>query len=222
MICEIKQVRRADALRYMGHLGAPDERMSSLIDECESELLKTARPQFVWRAFDIVREEGAPVLSGCDFSLSGEDIAKHLGGCEKTAVICATLSADTDRLLRRLEVGDSARALITDALASAMTEQVSELAINDVLANMEGFCATWCYGAGYGDFPLETAPLLLSAVDAGRRIGVYCTEGSTMTPRKSIVGVVGLSCGELNRTLRSCENCSARGSCKFSKQGTHC
>ena len=87
-------ISRAEALRYMGVHGEPDERLTALIDECETDLLAAARPRFVWRIFDIVRSEGEISLSGCDFSLIGSDIARHLEGCTKAAVTAATLSAD--------------------------------------------------------------------------------------------------------------------------------
>lgn len=186
-------IDRALALRYMGWRGEPDERMSALLDECERELLAAARPRFVWRIFDIARSEGGLSLSGCDFSLFGNDIARHLDGCSKAAITAATLSADTDRLLRRLQLSDSVKGVAADALASVFAEETSEEARRAVLAETEGMSATWCYAAGYGDFPLETARQLLIAVDAERRIGLSCTGSNMLTPQKSIVGVVGLT-----------------------------
>ena len=101
-------INRTEALRYMGWRGEPDEHISALLNECEAELLKAARPRFVWRVFDIERSEGGITLSGCDFLLAGSDIARHLDGCAKAAVAAATLSADADRLLKRLQLSDSA------------------------------------------------------------------------------------------------------------------
>ena len=69
MICEITRINRAEALRYMGYTKEPDERISAVIDECERDLIKEARPQFVWRVFNILRTERNLVLSDCDFEL---------------------------------------------------------------------------------------------------------------------------------------------------------
>lgn len=215
-------IDRAEALRYMGCRGEPDKRFSALLDECEAELLAAASPRFVWRVFDIVRSEGGISLSGCNFSLIGSDIARHLEGCTKAAVTAATLSADADRLLKRLQLSDSAKAVATDALASVLAEQTSEEARQAVLAEMNGYSATWCYAAGYGDFPLELTPLLLTAVDAPRKIGVSCTSSNMMTPQKSIVGVVGLSETPLNTRCRSCEDCNLKETCRFRKDGLRC
>ena len=215
MTSEITRINRAEALRYMGYTEEPDARISAVIDECEAELLKEARPQFVWRVFNIMRAGHDLYLSDCDFYLEGKDIAEHLRGCDKAAVVCSTLSSDTDRFLKKLDVSDSMKAVISDALANAMIEQVSEEARQDILANMPGYSTTWCYGAGYGDFPIECAPLLIASVDAVRKIGVCCTATHMLTPRKTIIGVVGLYRGELDKKLRSCEDCNAKDTCRF-------
>lgn len=215
-------INRAEALRYMGVRGDPDERLTALIDECETELLATARPRFVWRIFDIVRSESEISLSGCDFSLVGSDIARHLEGCTKAAVTAATISADADRLLKRLQLSDGAKGMTADALASVLAEQTSELARQAVLDKMTGHSATWCYAAGYGDFPLDQAAQLLTAVDASRKIGVTCTSSNMLTPQKSIVGIVGLSETPLDSRRRSCEDCNMKENCRFRKDGLRC
>ncbi|CCY17278.1 vitamin B12 dependent methionine synthase activation domain [Eubacterium sp. CAG:786] len=222
MTSEITQINRAEALRYMGYTEEPDARISAVIDECEQELLKEARPQYVWRVFSIIRSGHELFLSDCDFMLEGKDIAEHLRGCDKAAVLCSTLSSDTDRYLKKLDVSDSMKAVITDALANAMIEQVNENARQDILANMPGYSTTWCYGAGYGDFPIECAPLLIASVDAVRKIGVCCTATNMLTPRKTIIGVVGLFRGELEKKRRSCEDCNAKDTCKYRAYGTRC
>ena len=78
------------------------------------------------------------------------------------------------------------------------------------------------YGAGYGDFPIECAPLLIASVDAVRKIGVCCTATHMLTPRKTIIGVIGLFRGELDKKRRSCEDCSLKETCKFRAYGTRC
>lgn len=215
-------IDRALALRYMGWRGEPDERITALMDECEAELLSAAKPRFVWRVFDISRSGGGIGLSGCGFLLAGKDIARHLNGCTKAAVTAATLSADADRLLKRLQLEDGAKGMAADALASVLAEQTSEEAREAVLSDMEGYSATWCYAAGYGDFPLETTPLLITAADAARKIGVSCTGSNMITPQKSIVGIVGLSENDLGGKRRSCGDCNMRGSCKLRETGGSC
>lgn len=222
MISEITKINRTEALRYMGYTEDPDERVSQTIDQCERDLLREARPQYVWRAFNIMRDGKRMYFDECDFLLEGEDIAQHLRGCDKAVVLCATLSSDTDRYIRKLEVDDSMKAIVTDALANAMIDQVAEDARRDIVANMSGYSTTWCYAAGYGDFPIQIAPLLIASVDAVRKIGVCCTATHMLTPKKTIIGVVGLFKGELDRKRRSCEDCNMKATCKYREFGLRC
>ncbi|MDE7231086.1 MAG: methionine synthase [Oscillospiraceae bacterium] len=216
------KINKNDALRYMGFREAPDDKTSALIDLCEERLLNAAKPRYVWRVFDVERSEGALRLSGCGFALDGESIRGHLNGCAKAAVIAATLSADADKFLKKAALEDGLTGLACDALASAYTESVSEKARAEVLERMGGFSGTWVFAAGYGDFPLETARFLVECADAGRRIGISCTESSMLIPQKTIVGIMGLSESALDPARRSCDDCNMRGRCQFRKNGGHC
>lgn len=221
-------INKAEALRYMGvrgglgELGETGERLSLLLDECETELLKAANPRYIWRIFDIKRSEGGISLLGCDFLLVGNDIARHLDGCEKAAITAATLSAEVDRLLKRLQLFDTAKAVAADALASVLAEETSERARQAVLTEMPGYYATWCYASGYGDFPQFQTVQLLTAVDASRKIGINVTSSNIMTPQKSIVGVVGFSETPLDSRRKSCEDCNLKGTCRFRRDGLRC
>ena len=72
MTSEITRINRAEALRYMGYTEEPDARISAVIDECEAELLKEARPQFVWRVFNIMRAGHDLYLSDCSVGHADE------------------------------------------------------------------------------------------------------------------------------------------------------
>ena len=43
-----------------------------------------------------------------------------------------------------------------------------------------------------------------------------------LTPRKTIIGVIGLFRGELDKKRRSFEDCSLKETCKFRAYGTRC
>ena len=213
------EINREEALRYMGQNGEPDERLSYVMDECEAGLLACAAPRYVWRVFDLVRENGKLVLAGCGFPLVGEDIAKHVEGCDKAAVLAVTLSAPVDRFLKMQTLTDGLYGLVSDAMASVLVEQASERAQREILVGMSGYSATWCYAAGYGDFPLEILPKLVECVDAARKIGVSCTASNMLTPQKSIVGIVGLSTEGTRAKARGCAECNLRETCSFRKSG---
>lgn len=217
-------INRADALRYMGFRSpeAVDARTAALVDECEKKLVSAAKPRFVSRVFNIFREGERLFLGENGAELLGNDVKNHLKGCEKAAVVCSTLSADTDKFLKKQELSDALEGLISDALASAYAEKVSEDALEDLLSKMSGFYATWIFAAGYGDFPAEQLPELLRLVDAERKIGVSCLASGMLTPSKTIVGVAGLSEKPLGKAEKSCAGCKMREKCEFRRNGTKC
>ncbi len=216
----ITPINRADAYRYMGLRGEPDIGIAAETDRCEKLLLEAAKPRYVWRVFEL--ERGTELrLSGCEFTLEGNSIARHLDGCSKAAVLAATLSADADRFLKKAALSDGLSGLCADALASAYVEQVLEQA-RDEVASETGLWCTWCFAAGYGDFPLAAAGNLIACVDGGRRIGLSVTASGMLTPQKSIIAVAGLSDSELNAPRRSCGDCGMGDRCQFRKRGEHC
>lgn len=209
-----------NAYRYMGLRGEPDEGIAAETKRCERLLLEAVEPRYVWRVFELERGEGLR-LSGCGFTLDGNSISRHLDGCSKAAVLAATLSANADRFLKKAALSDGLSGLVCDALASAYTEQVLELARGEVIRET-GLNCTWCFAAGYGDFPLDTVGKLISCVDGERRIGLGVTTSGMLTPQKSVVAVAGLSESELNAPRRSCLDCGMSGRCQFAKNGDHC
>ena len=219
-------INREDAYRYMG-IREPfsenvDEKTAEAADKCEAELLSVVKPRFTWRVFDFIRNEGGIFPEGCDFALEGKSIERHLEGCEKLAIVCSTLSADCDKFISKMSVCGALEMLVSDALASAYIEQISESALSDLLEKNTGYFSTWVFGAGYGDFPLEVLPKLIAAADATRKIGVSTTAANTLMPSKSIVGIAGLSKRPLGAYGKSCESCNLRETCEFRKSGKTC
>ena len=94
-----------EVLRYMGtppSQAGPELR--ALVEECGRAVCAAARPRWAWRAFDIAEEADGVCLS-CGLLLPGQDLKRHLRGCGRAAVFCATLSAQVDALIRRSSGG---------------------------------------------------------------------------------------------------------------------
>ena len=129
---EITEIDRDEALRYLcchdeNNIG---ETAGKYLDECESRLLGVISPKFLYRYFPLSFKDGVPVISGCTLTLNGSDIAAHLEGCSGVIVMCATVGGGADRLIRRLQVEDMAKAVIADAFAGAAVEQVCAKALS--------------------------------------------------------------------------------------------
>ena len=96
-----------EVLRYMGtppSQAGPELR--ALAEECGRAVCAAARPRWAWRAFDIAEEEGGVRLS-CGLLLPGQDLKRHLRGCGRAAVFCATLSAQVDALIAEISGQES-------------------------------------------------------------------------------------------------------------------
>lgn len=210
---ELKNVSREETIRYLG--GAEIElnsAMERLLDVCEEELVRAAVPKYLYKKIELEN-------SGL---IEGEAVKKHLAECESAYVICATLGAAVDRLIRSAQVSDMAKAVVLDAMAGAAIENVCAQ-LDDLLAEKEaGKYLTWRFAPGYADYPIELQGKILALLDAPRKIGLCTNENSLLTPSKSVTAVVGVSDDPLEKRRRGCAVCNMAKTCKFRKAGTRC
>ena len=211
-----------EVLRYMGtppSQAGPELR--ALVEECGRAVCAAARPRWAWRAFDIAEEADGVRLS-CGLLLPGQDLKRHLRGCGRAAVFCATLSAQVDALIRRWESGDMLRALALDCSAAAAVEQMCDQIELELQGHFPGCSFPFRYSPGYGDLPLELQNPLLDLLDAPRRVGLCASASHILTPRKSVTAILGAADGPIQPTVRSCLGGPARESCQYRKSGGHC
>ncbi|MDY5578226.1 MAG: vitamin B12 dependent-methionine synthase activation domain-containing protein [Lachnospiraceae bacterium] len=223
----LTELNYAECARYMGYgTSTPDETVLALMRECESEIRFSAVPRFVYKIFDIQRDNGEIRLAQTDMILNGESIRKHLEGCDKAILLCVTLSEPVDRIIRRAEISDMAKAVVMDAMAVTAIEQAGEKAemmIREKYVKQHGQAYfTWRFGFGYGDLPLADEVMALKILDAGKTIGVNINESLIMFPRKSVANIIGISKEEIKSGRRGCSSCSMRERCKFRLRGEHC
>ena len=97
----LTHIPREEVLRYLGCPGTEDPATLALVEGCSARLLAAARPKWTYRVFDLaVQTDG--VRLDCGLLLPGRDLAAHLRGCSRAALLAATLSAPVDALLRLL------------------------------------------------------------------------------------------------------------------------
>ena len=63
------------------------------------------------------------------------------------------------------------------------------------------------FSPGYGDFPLNVQEDILSALEAGKRIGIKLTDSLLMVPTKSVTAVMGVSPKPYRCDVKGCEAC---------------
>lgn len=226
---KLEKLNRNELYRYLGYgVGdTPDNVVRGIIDKYEEKLFNVVRPAYVCEAFDIREYFANGVytgveLIGTDLILEGESIRKHLSDCTQAVLMCATLSGEADKLIRLTELKDMAEALIADTAASVAIEQVCNIAEADIKEHFPEKYMTYRFGVGYGDLPLEHESMILNILNAGKLIGLYCTQANILTPRKSVVCIVGLSDKPIPKGQKGCTTCNMREGCRYRRQGLSC
>lgn len=95
----------------------PDENSVKLVEECSKLVLEAAEPRLVYKEFHIEEVENL---------LLGNDLPRHLAGCDKCVFMAVTLGMSVDRLIRRYEITDMAKAVALDACASSLVEDLCD------------------------------------------------------------------------------------------------
>lgn len=210
---KLDRINRDETLRYLGNSHtAVNEEMSALLDICEEELLAAASPKYLYKMIDINN-------SGL---LRGESIKEHMKNCDKAVLLCATLGSEVDRLIRKAQVTDMAKAVVLDAMAGTAVEQVCSKAEKLISEEFSDSFLTWRFSPGYGDYPLSLQSEFLRILDAPRKIGLCTNENSLLTPAKSVTAIIGLSSAPVDNKRRGCASCNLNKTCKFRKAGTRC
>lgn len=216
------EINTDEALRYLGAGAAAPAALRREVGAAADWLSERIEPRYVLRAFELTRENGVPTLIGAGVTLPGESAARLLEGCDMAALLCCTLGAEFDTLLRYEQARDMARAVIIDACAGALVEAGCGAAERELKALFPGKYLTERFSPGYGDLPLEVSGAILSALDAGRRLGVYMTESMLMNPLKTVSAVIGMADSPRPSRIRGCDNCDMRDTCAMNKGGGGC
>lgn len=218
----LSSVDRAQAFRYMGLHAQPDGVMLAAADVCEKRLLSAIRPHYTYKVCPIREEAHGIVCEGTSLVLTGTDIRRQLAGCDRAVLLCATLSAGADTCIRVAGAQDVLHGMMTDAMASALTEQLCDAAEGEILSRFPELHATWRFSPGYGDLPLDLQGDFLRAVDAEKRLGVTLSAGGLCIPTKTVTAILGLSGHDIPKGRRGCAVCNLRTTCPYRAKGVHC
>ena len=218
----VENIDLARALVYMGSRGRDASALMPLVNECAEELVKEISPLFIYRFFPIRQTETGVEVCGTELFLPGNSIKEHLEGCDGCFLLCATLSSGADKLIRRFEAFDMAKAFVTDCIASSAVETVCDEAEDEIRATLPDRFLTWRYSPGYGDLPLDLQGTFLNVLNAPKRIGLNVTDSGMLVPSKSVTAVIGVSDHPIPKKRRGCCGCNMYENCSFRKGGYHC
>ena len=191
----LRELPKEEILRYMGCRGPVPPSLEAVVDRCAARLLAVLRPKWLYDVSPLSWKTGGPVLSRWNIPLEGLDIRRHLVGCDRAAVLAATLSLEADRLVRQLELEDMTEGLAADCCATAAVEVLCDRAEETIRREYPGCRFPFRFSPGYGDLPLELQEPLLAALEAGKRIGLWTNESHLLIPRKSVTAILGIAPG---------------------------
>lgn len=223
---------RNEVLRYLGYKNqaldpALDSRLDAVIDHC----IQVGRPVGSVRVFPVagtgVTEDGRPqvLLEGTALRLVGKSMQHHMRDAVAVGVLAVTIGMGVERELRRYNVTHNAvDGMIFDAAATTLVERAADAAEASLVheAADRGLYTNFRFSPGYGDMPMETQPVLLSALDATRRLGITLSATNYMTPTKSVTAVLGMFTEPQPTSHATCADCLCRDFCTIRATGRTC
>lgn len=219
----IDKVNTNEALRYMGYKDNIDiENIKPLLNQCEKNLLSQANYRYCYKVFDIEKNYNKVKILNTDLVLEGNSIYSHLEECNKVILMACTLSENVDRLINKLNITDMTASLITDAMASALIEQLCNSVEEEIRQTLDLKYITWRFSPGYGDLPISVQNSFIKTINAHKLIGLTATNNNILLPRKSVTAIIGISDSPIPQKKRGCAICSMNKTCQFRKRGTHC
>ena len=179
-----------DALSYLGAKKDDEEARTALkkVYEKHSDVFL---PRFTAACYPLEDVFPELIFAGTEIRLEGESIRHHFAGATEGLFNAFTLGIAFDRKVRELSLTRPTESVALNALGSAYAERKADELLRKVRDEKEaqGFTTTFRFCPGYGDLPLETNRMIVSALDATKKIGLVVTESGLLQPMKSIVGV---------------------------------
>ncbi|MCI5618255.1 MAG: vitamin B12 dependent-methionine synthase activation domain-containing protein [Ruminococcus sp.] len=197
----LSNLNRSEALRYMGAKALnPDKMTSDIMDEVESELLKVCRPVYTFT--EIPKDSPA---------LGGNDIKEVVAESEKVLLIAATLGIYVEKLLRKTQITDMAKAVVVDAMASVAIEQFMDKIEDELKERYKGLYFTNRFSPGYGDYPLEKQREVVKILNTEKKLGLSLSDSLLLNPTKSVTAVIGLNKNEVKGKINCTSKCMKCG-----------
>ncbi|MBQ2897937.1 MAG: methionine synthase [Clostridia bacterium] len=211
------KIDKNEVLRYLGYKNQQiSDDLHQKIDFLIQNAAETLKPKAVWDIFQPEFSEKVILKNTC-LQFEGQDIFNHLKGAKKVAVMAVTLGIGAERAILKYQHTDMVSTVISDAVFDAFIECVADETEQQIkeLAQKEGLYINSRYSPGYGDFPLNTQKMIISALNCEKKIGLTVTESDILVPRKSVTAVIGFFSEIQNKPFYKCLNCNMKDKCKM-------
>ncbi len=211
---------REEILRYLGYRGQTiDSITEGLIQDTMEEIKSLINPRFIYKQFNICKEDDKIYLKETGLHLSGIDVRRFLENSETCILMAATLGHVIDTKIRYYQRIDMTKALILDAVATTYIEQFCDKLCEEIESNLpqKDKILTNRYSPGYGDLPIDIQNDFLKTLDTQRAIGLTVSSSNILIPRKSVTAIMGIIGREEKKEPKNCTSCSKYGTCAFNK-----
>jgi len=186
------KVFESDVLRYLGcHQAPADENILAHIRQLRAALAHAATPKSIYQLWPCQTGQHTVVFGG--ITLYSKHLARHLNACTCVAAFAVTLGAEADTFIRRYSISDMGKAVLADAVCTAMTENLCDHAVSQIAQDpaVYGWHPTARFSPGFGDFGMAHQRDILTLLDGQKRIGLTLTDSHMLCPAKSVTAVVG-------------------------------
>ena len=202
-------IRTKEAVRYLGYgKNEVDDKTLQEIQDSFRELERLADKKSIYRIFELSLKDENELKIG-NVEIYSRNFRTNLKDCKQVVLFAATLGAEVDRLIRKMQVVDMAKAVVMQACAATLLEEYSDELQQKIAERMQeqGKYIRPRFSPGYGDFSIQHQKDVLAMLETSKRIGVTMTDSYMLTPTKSVTAVIGIGDAEMNCNLNSCEEC---------------
>lgn len=184
------------------------------------ELQAIARPKGIFKRIPLTVEAGEYSLLNGNLPLPGKSIRNHLKESREVILVTGTLGVSIDEYLRRLQLRDMKKAVLSDSIASVAIENILDQVQQDIRKTLSATeFLTDRFAPGYGDLPMTLNGPLAQILDTKRAIGLTVSGSGIMIPRKSILAIIGLADKAQPQFARGCAACTMNQDCNYNKAG---
>ncbi len=185
---------RREVRRYLGYgKQMPDEAVQTLIGECAKELWDCIQPRHLTARHPLtIKPDGEIVAAG--LALHSKSLSKNLHDCKEVIFFAATLGNGADMLINRYGKIAVSKAAVMQAVAATVMEEYCDRCQKQEREKLwsEGLSLRPRFSPGFGDLPLRIQRDFLNVLNAGKRIGIFLSEGDIMLPEKSVTAFMGV------------------------------
>lgn len=189
-----KEIDISEVKRYL-RVKTPqlDPLTESQITTCIEELLEDIEPRYIYKEFNLKLHPDGYLLENTNLVLAGNSITKHLRYSHTCVLMATTLGILMDKKLLKYNKIDLSKALICDACATTLIEEICDQVERHIWVNHPDMIFTRRFSPGYGDLGLNFQPKILSVLEATKKIGLTATQGNILLPSKSVTAIIGIS-----------------------------